>query len=104
MGLLDALYDPTFRADVKKNARNLAQSASNTLAENVSAPVDVINWLLHQGGVNIQDPVMGANWLRQYGLTAPVEKSPSSVAGETLGLLAPLGLVNQNKLKGLLSP
>lgn len=105
MGLLDALQDPTFRADVKKNARNLAQSASNTLAENISMPVDLTAMLLRKAGLPIpENPVMGGDWMRQNGLTAAVQPGPSALAGETLGLLAPIGFVKTDKLKGLLSP
>jgi hypothetical protein len=108
MGLLDALQDPTFRADVKKNARNLAQSASNTLAENVTMPVDAMAWILRKAGVPIPDnPVMGGDWMRQNGLTAAVQPGPSAMAGETLGLLAPIAATKQGAAavaKGLLSP
>jgi hypothetical protein len=107
MGLLDALQDPTFRADVKKNARNLAQSASNTLAENVSMPVDAMAWILRKAGVPVpENPMLGGNHLRQMGLTAPVQSGPSALAGETLGLLAPLAATKQGAAaaaKGLLA-
>ena len=96
MGLLDAIQDPTFRADVKKNARNLAQSASNTLAENVSMPVDLTAMLLRKAGLPIpENPTMGSDWMRQNGLTAAVQPGPSALAGETLGLLAPMAATKQ---------
>jgi hypothetical protein len=107
MGLLDALYDPTFRVDVGKNAKNLLQSTSNTLAENVSMPVDVTAWLLRKAGVPIpENPTMGSDWMRQNGLTAAVQPGPSAMAGETLGLLAPMSATKQGAAaaaKGLLS-
>jgi hypothetical protein len=107
MGLLDALQDPTFRADVGKNAKNLLQSTSNTLAENVSMPVDVTAWLLRKAGVPIpENPTMGSDWMRQNGLTAAVQPGPSAMAGETLGLLAPMAATKQGAAaaaKGLLA-
>jgi hypothetical protein len=107
MGLLDALQDPTFRADVGKNAKNLLQSTSNTLAENVSMPVDAMAWILRKAGVPIpENPTMGSDWMRQNGLTAAVQPGPSAMAGETLGLLAPMSATKQGAAavaKGLLS-
>lgn len=67
------------------------QSASNTAASNVSAPVDGLSWLLRKAGVNVGDaPVGGSDWMQQKGFTRPVDQSASSLAGETLGLLAPI--------------
>ena len=67
------------------------QSASNTAASNVSAPVDGIAWLLRKAGVPVGDaPVGGSDWMAQNGLTRPVQQSGASLAGETLGLLAPI--------------
>src|SRR5574343_264386 len=67
------------------------QSASNTAAENVSAPVDGIAWLLRKAGVPVGDtPVGGSAWMREKGLTRPVNQSTASLAGETFGLLSPI--------------
>lgn len=72
---------------------DFTQSASNAIAGNVSAPVDGIAWLLRKAGVPVGDyPVGGSNWMEQQGLTKPVQQSASSLAGETLGLLAPMGI------------
>ena len=90
MGLLDALRDPQFRRDVGKNAGQLAQSMSNTAAGTVTAPVDALAWLLRRGGLNIQNPMGGSDWAAQQGLTQPVPEGMPKMAGETLGLLAPM--------------
>jgi len=66
------------------------QSASNTAASNVSAPVDGIAWLLRKAGVPVGTPIGGSDWMAQNGLTRPVQQSSASLAGETLGLLAPI--------------
>ena len=67
------------------------QSASNSVASNVSAPVDGINWLLRKAGMPVSDtPVGGSDWMAQQGLTKPVEQSGYSLAGETAGLLSPM--------------
>lgn len=67
------------------------QSASNTVAGNVSAPVDGIAWLLRKAGVPVGDaPVGGSDWMEQQRLTRPVRQSAASLAGETAGLLGPM--------------
>lgn len=67
------------------------QSASNTVASNVSAPVDGINWLLRKAGLPVSDqPMGGTDWMEQRGLTKPVAQSTASLAGETVGLLSPM--------------
>ena len=67
------------------------QSASNTAASNLSAPVDGINWLLKKVGVPVSNaPYGGSDWMAQQGLTKPVAQSAASLAGETMGLLAPM--------------
>lgn len=70
---------------------DLLQSASNTAASNVSGPVDGIAWLLRKIGVPVPDaPVGSSEWMAQRGLTKQVPQSSASLAGETLGLLAPV--------------
>lgn len=67
------------------------QSASNAAAGNLSAPVDGINWLLKKAGVPVSNaPYGGSDWMAQQGLTKPVVQSAASLAGETMGLLAPV--------------
>lgn len=74
---------------------DLIQSASNAVAGNVSGPVDMLAWGLRKAGLPIpSDPVGGAEWMRRHGLMRDVAPSASSVAGETLGLLAPFGAVS----------
>ena len=67
------------------------QSASNTVAGNVTAPVDGINWLLKQAGLPTSAaPVGGSEWMASNGLMRHVEPSGAKLAGEAAGLLSPL--------------
>jgi hypothetical protein len=59
MGLLDALYDEQFRKDVRANLGNLGQSMSNTIAQTVAGPVDLISWGMNKAGMPVQNPVGG---------------------------------------------
>lgn len=90
MGILDALRDPQFRQDVKTNARSFGQSASNTLAGNVAAPLDLIALALRKAGIPVPEPVGGSQWMANQGLTREVPDGASKVAGEAFGLIAPL--------------
>jgi hypothetical protein len=91
--------------------RNTAQSASNMVAENASMPVDALAWALRKMGVPVGDkPVMGSDWMREKGLTAPVQEGASKVVGDTIGMISPMGFTKQGaqaivegagKLKGL---
>lgn len=66
------------------------QSASNSAASNVSAPVDGLAWLLRKAGVPVpSNPLLGSDWMAGKGLTRQVEQSAASLAGETFGLLGP---------------
>lgn len=94
MGLLDFLLDAQARRDIGANARNLAQSASNAVAGNVTGPVDLLAAGMGALGVPIGDrPFGGSAWARQHGLLGDVAPGPSAVAGETLGLLGPIAAV-----------
>jgi hypothetical protein len=54
-------------------------------------PVDALAWLLRRGRVNVpQNPVGGSDWAKQQGLMADVPAGAPKMAGEALGLLAPL--------------
>lgn len=65
------------------------QAASNAAASNVSGPIDLLSMGLRGIGLPVpQDAFGGSEWMRQKGLIRDVEPSASSVAGETLGLLA----------------
>lgn len=67
------------------------QSASNSAAGTVTAPVDGIAWLLRKAGIPVpNDPVGGSEWAKGKGLLRDVPQSGASVAGETVGLLSPM--------------
>lgn len=66
------------------------QSASNTAANTVSGPVDLIAAGLRKVGVPVpEDPVAGANWMKHHGLLRDVPDGPAKVLGETAGMLTP---------------
>lgn len=91
--LADLLRDKQFRADVGNNTRDFFQSASNTAASNVTAPVDVLAWLLRKAGVNVpQAPLGGSDWAQNAGLMAePKNKnSLASLLGDAAGNIAPI--------------
>ena len=68
------------------------QAVSNAIAGGVSAPVDLLAWLLRKGGVSVEKPVLGSEWMREKGLTREVPQSAASIGGETVGsLVDPLG-------------
>jgi hypothetical protein len=90
MSLLGALQDKQFWRDVGSNANDLGQAASNSVASNVTAPVDGIAWLLRKAGVNMPTPVGGSDWAKNAGLLREVPESPAGVAGDTLGMIAPM--------------
>lgn len=94
--IIQALRDPRFRQDIKGNARDLAQSASNSIAEGVSVPVDALAWALRKAGVNVpSNPLLGSDWMAQQGLAPNIDQGMPKTAGETLGLLAPLAATKQ---------
>lgn len=76
MGLLDAL-------------RSGAQGASNAIASNVSAPVDALAWLLRKGGLPVNNPVGGSDWMAQQGLTAEPSNRIAGLLGEAVGGIGP---------------
>lgn len=93
MGLLDAFKDKQFRDDVADNGINFLRSASNAAATNVTGPVDMLAWALRKAGLPIPDaPTGGSNWAKNVGLLNDVQHNPSSIAGETIGLLAPVAM------------
>lgn len=74
-----------------KALRDTVQSASNTVASGVSAPVDLIAAGLRKVGLPIpQAPVGGSQWMENMGLTVPVEDGIPKMAGETLGMIVPM--------------
>jgi hypothetical protein len=76
-----------------KALRDTAQSASNSAASNLSAPVDAIAWALRKAGMDIQNPVGGSDWMAQQGLTAPVDDGIPKMLGETVGGVIPAAMV-----------
>ena len=72
------------------NLLDFLQSASNAAASNVSGPVDLVSTLLNKLGVPVQNAVGGSDWMKKQGLIRDVQQSPSSLAGETFGLLGPM--------------
>ncbi len=84
------------RRNTMQMAIDAMQSASNSAASNVSAPVDGIAWALRKAGVPMPEkPFMGSDWMADKGLTRPVEQSAASLAGETASLLTPLGVASK---------
>ncbi len=70
--------------------RDVAQGASNSVAEGVSAPVDGIAWLLRKAGLPIPaEPVGGSDWMARQGLTAKPTNALAGGVGEFLGMTTP---------------
>jgi len=76
--------------DLLSYLRDAAQGASNSAASTVSGPVDLLAWLLNKGGIPVQNPVLGSNWMAQKGLTAKPANALAGMAGETLGNISPI--------------
>jgi hypothetical protein len=71
--------------------RDFFQGASNSVASNVSAPVDGIAWLLRKAGLPIPtNPVGGSDWMAQRGLTAEPQNKIAGLLGESIGGVAPM--------------
>lgn len=64
------------------------QGASNSIASNVTAPVDGIAWLLRKAGLNIPEPVGGSGWAARQGLTRPAP-GVAGLLGEVSGGVGP---------------
>lgn len=66
------------------------QSASNTAADTVAAPVDLVGMALRKMGVPVPHNALGSSeWMKQNGLMVDVPQTGASLAGETFGLLSP---------------
>lgn len=70
--------------------RDFLQSMSNSVASNVSAPVDGLAWLLRRAGVNVGTPVGGSDWMRSKGLTAEPQNKLAGLLGESIGGVFPM--------------
>jgi hypothetical protein len=74
-----------------KALRDTAQSASNTIASGVSAPVDLIAAGLRKMGVPVPENALGGSrWMEDVGLTIPVQDGIPKTVGETLGMIVPM--------------
>ena len=73
-----------------KALRDTAQSASNSVASNLSGPVDLIAAALRMGGLPINKPMGGSEWMAEKGLTRDVEMGVPRIVGETLGMAGPI--------------
>jgi hypothetical protein len=67
------------------------QAASNTASDAVAGPIDIVSWLMKKAGIPVGDAVGGTAWQEARGLRRPVAQSAESLAGETFGLLSPIG-------------
>lgn len=68
-------------------ARDFAHGASNSVASNVSAPVDLLAAALRKAGVPVpDDPVLGARWMAERGLTQIPKNKIAGLLGESAGL------------------
>lgn len=67
--------------------RNTAQSASNTVSEGVSVPVDLLASLLRKAGIPVPEDAVGSSrWMAEMGITRPVGPGAEKMIGETLAL------------------
>jgi hypothetical protein len=67
------------------------QGASNAVASNVSGPVDLLAFALRKMGFPVpEDPVLGAKWMADRGITAQTQNKVAGMLGETAGLVAPI--------------
>lgn len=74
-------------AEILGYGHDFAQGASNGIASNVSAPVDLLAIALRKAGVPIpDDPVMGARWMAERGLTQIPQNHMAGQFGESAGL------------------
>lgn len=67
------------------------QAASNTASDAVAGPIDIVSWLMKKAGIPVGDAVGGTAWQEARGLRRPVAQSAEALAGETFGLLSPIG-------------
>jgi hypothetical protein len=72
--------------------------------------MDAIAWALRKAGVPVEKPMFGSDWMKEKGVTPPVQEGASKVIGDTIGMISPMGLTKQgakamvdgvSKLKGL---
>lgn len=74
-----------------QNIKDFFQGASNSIASNVSAPVDGIAWLLRKAGVPMPaNPMGGSDWMAQKGLTPQPQNRTAGLLGEAFGMAGPM--------------
>lgn len=89
-----------------QNIKDFFQGASNSIASNVSAPVDGIAWLLRKAGVPVPpNPMGGSDWMNERGLTPQPQNRTAGLLGEAFGLSGPMvaGAKAAQVARGLLS-
>jgi hypothetical protein len=70
---------------------NAVQAASNTVAGNVSGPVDILSWALRQAGVPVpENALLSSKWMEEQGLMKPVRPGVGQLVGESVGLISPI--------------
>lgn len=78
-------------AGLADSLRDFAQSASNSIAGNVSAPVDGIAWALRKAGAPMPAaPMGGSDWMAEKGLTRTVQPGLAQTLGEAAGMAGPV--------------
>lgn len=71
--------------------KDFFQGASNSVASNVSAPVDGIAWLLRKAGLPIpSNPMGGSDWMEEKGLTQTPQNRNAGLLGEFAGMAGPM--------------
>ena len=89
-----------------QNLKDFFQGASNSIASNVSAPVDGIAWLLRKAGVPMPpNPMGGSDWMTEKGLTPQPQNRTAGLLGEFAGMAGPMVAAAKapQLAKGLLS-
>lgn len=73
-----------------KALRDTAQSASNTVAEGVSVPIDLIAAILRKAGVQVPPNAMGGEqWMKENGLVKDVPEGYPKAIGQFGGMVVP---------------
>lgn len=77
--------------DLMGYGRDFAQGASNSIASNVSAPVDGLAWLLRKAGLPMPpNPMGGSDWMKEQGLTQEPDNRLAGLMGEFAGMTGPM--------------
>lgn len=85
-GLLDAIRDPEFWGLMARQApSNLLDAAKGNAAGLLGGPVDLAAMAMRPFGFNVENPVMGSEWIRQQ------TQQPRTTA-YSIGEMLPMGL------------